>query len=126
MKSYPRILTLCLLLAAACSGCYYDKEDQLYPNQTRTETDTVTVVTYSGTIRTLVAGSCATTTACHAAGSPYTDLSAYAGVSARKTDIKRRINLAPSDPDHMPQGSSLPASDLAHFNTWLDAGALNN
>ena len=56
MKNVIRLATLLLLISFTLSGCYYDKENELYPSP-RTVCDT-TNVTYSKSIVPIMVANC--------------------------------------------------------------------
>ena len=117
------LLYLSIIIVCMISSCYYDNEEELYR---AVPVDTTVVITYSGTIKTLIANTCATSTSCHSPGGPSLDFTQYATVNGNKDKIKTRINLSTSDPSYMPKGGALSGTDKSNFNRWLDAGALNN
>lgn len=83
-----------------------------------------TQYSFSGTIKPIIDQNCATTTACHAGGSPYGDFTTYAGVKSRvdNQQIQKRA-IVQKD---MPPAAPLPDCELLLIKNWIDAGALNN
>ncbi|HRP00505.1 MAG TPA: hypothetical protein PLN54_13800, partial [Flavobacteriales bacterium] len=76
----PRIhrIAVPLLLLLPLAGCYYDKEEVLYPNSFCNTTN----VTWSGTIQPLVTSRCASP-GCHVPGGQAPDLSTYTAFKAQ-------------------------------------------
>ena len=97
------------------SGCYYDKEEELYPNS---GTNCSATLTYNTGIKTLIDGNCAN---CHKPGGNSPDLTTYALVKANITIIKlRAITLK-----NMPS-SGLNTCNFTKLDNWIKAGALEN
>lgn len=105
------------------TGCYYDNEQELYPNTSNNnQTDTGTV-SYVATIQPLMATNCATPS-CHAAGAQAPDLSTYQGVfNARDRVNARAVNLNPTP---MPPSGAMSQQNRNALSKWIAAGALNN
>lgn len=104
-------------------GCYYDVEEELYPD---TICDT-TGVTFSGTIQPLMQSYCAVPT-CHVTvgGNGMGDLSDHAGVMLKVDDGSFADRLFVQR-DMPPAGNTqLRACDLEKIQVWLNAGAPNN
>ncbi len=115
MKKILRITYVILVLLLY--GCYFDNEEELYPN---TNCDT-NQVTYANTISPLLANNCATT-GCHVAGNGRVLLTNYTEIKTAINGVeKRTIN----DKD-MPVSGPLSACDIAKLKAWIDAGAPNN
>lgn len=102
----------------ALTGCYYDKEEELYPNSFYNDT---TTYYYAKDIKPLMDASCATSL-CHSTGKQAPDLSTYAGLSASAARVKVRA----VDQRNMPTGGSLSVADINKLRNWIAAGALNN
>ena len=107
-------LTLCL------SACYYDTEEELYPNSFGENTDTANV-TYSGTIAPMLAANC---NFCHKAGGNSPDLTKYTNVFAKKDLVKNRA--IDGNPTPMPTGGLMSLTNRNKLATWIAAGAPNN
>ena len=116
------------------TGCYYDTEEELYPDIGSTICDTVSV-SYANDIVPIVSSKCSNPS-CHAgvnaaAGIP---LETYAGVKAYLELDKARFlssitwDGSVSNPRNMPQGASTKISDC-NINTikaWINSGYPNN
>ena len=120
MKKAFNILILSLLLA----GCYYDKQEDLYPSVTACDTS---VVTYSGKVLSIIQSNCYT---CHGSGSTlgnvnldgYANLKLYADNGKLSGAINHRTGFS-----QMPQGGSkLSDCDLMVIEKWINDGSPNN
>jgi hypothetical protein len=118
-----RIVLLLLLpaMALTLTGCYYDNEEELYPNSF---CDT-TAVTWSLTIEPLIQAECAIP-GCHVPGSQLPDLSTYTGVKSIADDGRLRGVTIDGSPFIMPSSGKLPYCRQQEIQAWLDAGAPNN
>ncbi len=117
---------LLLLIPASilATGCFYDKEGDLY-----TSTCATTDIRYSNIVQPIVGQSCSVT-GCHnsATLAGGYDLSTYAGVKAI-ADNGQFIGtiIHASGFSAMPQGrEQLSDCQISQIRTWIDAGALNN
>jgi hypothetical protein len=117
----PILLALIALVLIATNGCYYDKEELLYPSNF---CDT-SIVTWSGTIQPLITTRCATPS-CHVSGAQLPDLSTYAGVRAQADNGRIRARAIIGSPSIMPASGKLPACEIQKLDIWLQAGAPNN
>lgn len=119
-------------IAAACvsfiiivsnSGCYYDKEEILYP---QTACDTA-VVTYSGSVVPVLLSNCIS---CHSGSAPSggISLATYAAVKTQVDNGKLWGSVShTSGFSPMPKNASkLNTCSLAKIKKWIDAGAPNN
>lgn len=118
------LLTLFLFasLMIYASGCYYDKEEDLYLGSGSCDT---TNITYSASVAPVFASYC---NSCHGGGSPSGGIitNNYASVKSNITRIRGAINhqqgfLA------MPQnGGQLSGCDLTKIDIWIRMGMPNN
>lgn len=116
------LLFLIPALALLAPGCYYDNEEELYPNSF---CDTANV-TWSGTIQPLMQASCAIP-GCHVPGGQSPDLSTYTAVKAKADDGGLRGVIIDGTPFFMPNPPvGLPACDRLKVDAWLRAGAPQN
>lgn len=97
------------------SSCYYDKEEELYPNQAGS-CDT-TGISYSKGISTILNGTCAVS-GCHVAGGQIPDLSDYSKVQANSVRVKVRA----VDLKTMPPGITLSDCNIKKLDTWIQKG----
>lgn len=118
MKNF---LLLCFFtLLVSLNACYYDSEEDLYPN-TNCVTDNVT---YSGVIAPIIQSKCYT---CHDAANNlgninlegYTNLKKYVDSGQLLGAIRHESGYSP-----MPQNSGqLPACEIAKIEAWVADGA---
>lgn len=117
MKKALSILACTALLAL--SGCYYDNEQELYPNS---YCDT-TSVTWSFSIQPLINSNCAIP-GCHVPGAQSPDLSTYEVVRSNAASIRGVV--IDGSPFIMPPTGQLPSCDRLKVSRWVDGGALQN
>jgi mono/diheme cytochrome c family protein len=120
MKKSFYILGLSLLLA----GCYYDKEQDLYPSVTACDTS---AVTYSGKVLSIIQSNCYS---CHGSGNTlgdvnldgHTNLKVFADNGKLSGAINHRTGFS-----QMPQGGSkLSDCDIQAIEKWISDGSPNN
>lgn len=114
-NSIISILVLSVLLA----GCYNDKEELLYPTASDCSSGNVS---FSAEVLPIIQTRCAVS-GCHDAssgnkGGPFTN---YTQIKNKASNIKFQVENRT-----MPQGSSLPASQIRLIRCWVENGALNN
>lgn len=108
-----------IVALTALSGCYYDAEDELYPEVCDTST-----LTFQADIEPLIANKCGVT-GCHVTGGTGNGLfDSFQGVKnkADNGSLRNRV-LVTKD---MPPSGSITACELQLIEAWLDAGAPNN
>jgi hypothetical protein len=124
-----KITLIFLLLALAFTGCYYDNEEELYPNPPECDT---TNVTFSGTILPIITDNCK---ACHGSGSQQGGvlLEDYASISAAANippgQYGSLYGAVSHDPGNSPMpkgGTQLSDCNIRKIKTWIDAGTPNN
>ncbi len=98
------------------TGCYYDKEDKLYPNSTN-NTDCNAVLTYDTGIKTIIDANCASS-GCHNSGGTSPDLSNYSLVKASAT----KITLRAITQKNMPAPSGMSSCNITKLDNWIKAG----
>jgi len=104
----------------ALSGCYFDKESELYPGSCATPNP----VKFSEHISPLLTTKCATGSNCHVAGgSGPGEMNLY-GIAKAAVDNGKFANRVLTQKDMPPGG--LPACDLALLDAWILGGALND
>lgn len=115
---------LCLTGLSLLPGCYYDKEELLYPPTANCDTANVT---FSGMVQPLIQANCL---ACHstAAGQGGIILEGHANVVIRANDGKLMgtLNHASGFSPMPKNGQKLAACDIQRVQTWINAGAPNN
>jgi hypothetical protein len=119
MRMRTALLSALLPLFAVLQGCYYDKEEELYPMGNCDLSD----VTWSGTVKAIVDLRCATP-ACHSAsGTAPGDFTQYSAVKARVDDGSLPVVVFVNKT--MPP-SGMPGCELRKLQAWVNAGAANN
>ena len=123
LKRLPNSLILVTLLALLFSGCYYDVEEELYPNNGVCDSSNVT---YALTIAPILNSNC---NSCHSGSAPSgnIDLSNYSNVKLQ-ADNGALYGSISHDPNwsQMPQGGNkLDACTLLKVKAWIDKGAPN-
>jgi hypothetical protein len=125
MKHMIRLAFFFIIFIFTLSGCYYDKENELYPTQANC--DTIGIITYSQSVAPIMTANCNT---CHSAGNPsggiitsnYEGLSIVAKNGRLYGAVSRQQGFLP-----MPDGADqLSTCDLTKIKKWVDAGSPNN
>lgn len=115
---------LLFVLALSQTACYYDVEEELYPDQTVCEN---TSVTFSQHIEPLIVSICQN---CHSNSnmSGNISLEGYDNIKERADngDLMGAVNHEPSYTP-MPQGQpKLPQCDIEAIQIWIDNGSPND
>lgn len=113
------LLSLAGAALLALNGCYYDNEEELYPNSF---CDTA-AVTWSLTIQPLINTNCAIP-GCHVPGAQSPDLSTYEGVQSNAASV--RSVIVDGSPLIMPPTGQLPSCDRLKVSRWVAGGAQQN
>ncbi|MBK6831633.1 MAG: hypothetical protein IPG92_13245 [Flavobacteriales bacterium] len=123
MRNATVATIIAVLLLSASPGCYYDNEEELYPN---TFCDTVNT-SYSAAISAIIESNCATP-GCHVAGGTgtgnftvFSELSEQVSNGRLLPSIRREASSIP-----MPPGGTLRACEIRQLELWVAAGAQNN
>lgn len=123
MKNQIRLMLFLSLFCFTLPGCYYDKENELYPSTGNC--DTAGVMTYSGSISPIMVANC---NVCHPAASSNGVVTInYDGLSviAKNGKLWASVNHEGSFP--MPMGTDkLSICDLTKIKKWVGAGSPNN
>jgi hypothetical protein len=111
-------------------GCYRDKSDQLYPNTLTGNTSCDTSgVTYSETIKTIIAQNCAIS-GCHDGSNASTyDMRTYQGLYTYCVATNKLLGSVRHAQGYvaMPQGApKLDDCTINKITAWVNNGALNN
>lgn len=116
-------ITLVAVLLLTAPGCYYDKEEVLYPS---TACDTA-AVTYSMTVVPVLSANCIS---CHGGSTPSAAirLDTYAGVKQQVDNgrLLGSINQAVSYSPMPKDGTKLNNCNIAKIRIWVAGGSLNN
>jgi len=111
------------IVILSTSGCYYDKEEILFPQSV---CDT-TKITYSNSVLPVILSNCVV---CHGGNTPSAGikLDTYAGIKSQADNgrlwgaVSQSLSFSP-----MPKNATkLNTCNLTKIKKWLDAGALNN
>jgi hypothetical protein len=117
-------------LLAILAGCYYDNEQDLYPNPD-SNCDT-TNVTFSGTVYPIINSNCSL---CHTGSTPegnilladYTTISAQAAIPAGQAgSLYGAISHDPGNSAMPKNGTQLSDCNIKKIKVWIDAGRPNN
>ena len=117
------LLAIMLWVGALSQGCYYDIEEELYPD-TGCATDNVT---YSGVIAPILETNCYV---CHSAAAQlggiilegYDQLMVHVNSGALLGALNHQSGFSP-----MPQNQAqLPECQIEKISVWIQDGALNN
>lgn len=128
MKSNKLILSFALtgMTLVGLTGCYYDKEEILYPGGT---CDTANV-TYSGTVSGIINTNCnvchSTASANASGGGIQLDTHAKLKVYVDNGKLMGSINHAGGYSPMPKNATKLSSCDIAKIQAWVNAGALNN
>ncbi|MBL7929960.1 MAG: hypothetical protein JNL47_10895 [Bacteroidia bacterium] len=120
----PLTILLASVMIMTIAGCYYDIEEELYPNATACDTSGIT---YSGTVSVIMQQNCLS---CHSAASAqgnvvlatYNDVKNYAQSGALAGAINHSSGFSP-----MPKGGNkLKSCDIRKIELWIASGIPNN
>lgn len=113
------ILTSLVAIAIASTGCYYDKEELLYPGGT----NCVGSANKFSNVNPIIQSKCAFSSSCHAVGTSNSGgpLTSYDLIKAKASQIKLQVQTG-----LMPQTGSLTATELQSIVCWVESGAPNN
>jgi hypothetical protein len=121
---------LFLLVMAALGGCYWDNEEDLYPEGSP-NCDT-TSVTFSGTVFPIIQNNCIS---CHGGTAPsgniplenHTDISKQASIAVGQAgSLYGAITHAAGNSPMPRNGTPLPDCQVKQIKAWIDAGTPNN
>lgn len=117
-----KFIALCLGIAYM-QGCYYDKEELLYPGSTQAVDCSTIAAKYSDNVSPLIISKCATAT-CHdpATASGGLVLQNYAQVK----DVLNRIQSRVIVEKTMPPTGPLSPAEINILKCWIESGAPNN
>lgn len=107
------------VVVLASAGCYYNKEELLYPGGSNCQG----AASKFSNVNPIIQSKCAFSSGCHGAGStnaggPLTD---YNLIKNKAANIKLQVQTG-----LMPQMGSLTAAELQSIVCWVEAGAPNN
>ena len=114
-------LSAAILLTLA-TGCYYDKEELLYPGGNSVVDCNTVAAKFSTDVLPLVTTKCAISNCHNASAAGGMVFQNYSQISAAKARINQRVVVEKS----MPPTGALSASEIAILKCWIDAGTPNN
>jgi uncharacterized membrane protein len=119
MKKIPFVFLLVIFIV---SGCYYDKEEELYPGS-GTVSCTGVAAKFTTNVKPLMQRKCATS-GCHNAASSAGGvvLETYTQIAGKAARINQRCVVEKS----MPPGAPLNSTEIATIKCWIDSGSPNN
>jgi uncharacterized membrane protein len=114
------VLAFIAIAAVLASGCYYDKEELLYPGG---GPDCNGAANKFVDVNPIVQTKCAFSPSCHAVGSTNIGgpLTNYTQIKNKAQSIKLQVQTG-----LMPQTGSLTAAEKQSIICWIEAGAPNN
>ena len=109
------------------SGCYYDKEDKLYPvNLSSCDTTHISYVASVKPIFVANCNSCHSTVNASSLGGGY-DLETFSSLTNQVNNGRLICDVEQTGCDNMPKGApKLSACDLLKITAWKNAGTPNN
>lgn len=119
-----KLITLVLCgvagIVGVISGCYYDKEELLYPGSV---VNCNTINAHFTDVKPIIQAKCATT-GCHNAASAAgnTVLETYDQISSKAARINQRALIDRT----MPPSPPLTTTDIGILKCWINSGAPNN
>jgi uncharacterized membrane protein len=110
------------IIVLSVSGCYYDKEQFLYPAPATGGCSSISAK-FSIDVAPIILTKCATA-GCHNAASAAgaTVLETYAQISSKAARINQRCIVDKT----MPPGGGLSPSEIAILTCWISSGTPNN
>ncbi len=120
LKRTRNLSGLFLLLFTA--GCYYDKEELLYPGSNQAVNCSTVSAKFSADVLPLVTSKCAISNCHNSSAAGGMVFQNYSQISAAKDRINQRVVVEKS----MPPTGALAASEIAILQCWIESGAPNN
>lgn len=117
-----KFITVCFILAYM-QGCYYDKEELLYPGSTQAVDCSTVAAKFSDNVSPVIISKCATST-CHAPGnsSGLLVIENYTQVRDKLDRIQARAIIERT----MPPTGPLSPTEINILKCWIESGAPNN
>jgi hypothetical protein len=118
-------IVFALIFVAILSGCYYDRESELYGAAAPCDS---TAVTYSGAISSILnQNGCI---GCHSGSTPSGNINLQGYTNVKTVALNGKLVGAIShDPAYSPMpkgGGKLSTCDINKVKAWVSAGAQNN
>jgi uncharacterized membrane protein len=116
------IILISILASIFIVGCYYDNEEELYPNSQPAPNDTTTqAASWTADVKPIMDSRCATN-GCHVSGQQSPALQTYDQVFNNRV----RVQVRACQQKTMPPSAPLSNTDVNKLNSWINAGAPNN
>jgi uncharacterized membrane protein len=115
-------ITLFLFMAVLATGCYYDKEELLYPGSNQAVDCTTVSAKFSTDVLPLITTKCATSNCHDASAAGGRIFQTYAQISGAKD----RINIRAVVEKTMPESGALLPAEINILKCWIESGAPNN
>jgi len=126
MKHLPILCLLAGLFALPFTGCYYDNEEDLYPDPNACDTTDISYVTHIAPVLSVQCFSCHAQDVYNDIGGGI-NLDGHANVNTVAQNNQLYPAIAHTGDFQMPKGGAkLPDCTIAQFKSWIDAGAPNN
>ena len=121
-RKIVKFITACLSIVLL-QGCYYDKEELLYPGSTQAVDCSTVPATYRDNVSPIIISKCATAT-CH---DPATASSGLVFQNYTQVhDVLDRIKARTIVQKTMPPANPLSPTEINILKCWIQNGALNN
>ena len=119
-----RVIIFFVLVSCLLSSCLNDKADDFAPScDSSYFADSIRPIYITNCYDPDKNGACHNEGAAAERGNFGVYDAAQNGILSRIEEMKRRLNLPVTHPDHMPMARVLTTSDLNRLNEWLNAGA---
>lgn len=111
-----------VIFSILATGCYYDKEELLYPGSTQAIDCNTVSAKFSADVLPLITSKCAISNCHNASASGGMIFQTYSQISSAKDRISVRAVVEKT----MPQTGPLSSAEVAILKCWIDSGAPNN
>lgn len=111
-----------IMVIAAITGCYYDKEELLYPGSTAAVDCSTVQAKFGADVLPVISAKCATSGCHNGSASGGLVLQDYGQISGAKDRLNARALIEKT----MPPSGPLQPSEINTIKCWLESGAPNN
>ena len=111
-----------IIFSLLATGCYYDKEELLYPGSTQAVDCNTVSAKFGANVLPLITSKCAISNCHNSSAAGGMIFQTYNQISSAKD----RINLRAVVEKTMPQTGPLSLAEVAILKCWIDSGAPNN
>ncbi len=122
MQNIKISLPVFFLMVVLATGCYYDKEELLYPGSNQPVDCTTVAAKFNADVLPLITTKCATSNCHDASAAGGRIFQTYAQISGAKDRINTRAVVEKS----MPQTGPLLPAEVNILKCWIESGAPNN